>query len=114
MRLRGQEAADTPLTLYIVWHTWIVMNDELADLLPVSEVGRRLGLSAQRVRVLIDQGHLPATRTSLGRLVAIADVEAFRCHRDVFGRYRVAPSGVKEPDLAEQQLIEREEGEATP
>jgi excisionase family DNA binding protein len=73
------------------------MNDELANLLPVSEVGRLLGLSAQRVRVLIDQGHLPATRTALGRLVAASDVEAFRCHRDAFGRYRVATPEVKKP-----------------
>ena len=73
------------------------MYDELADHLPVSEVGRLLGLSAQRVRVLIDQGHLPAIRTPLGRLVAASDVEAFRRHRDVFGRYRVAVREVKEP-----------------
>jgi hypothetical protein len=90
------------------------MDDELADLLPVSEVGRLLGLSAQRVRVLVDQGYLPARRTSLGRLVAIADIEAFRRRRDVFGRYRVAPPAAKEPDLAEQHMIERQEGEATP
>ena len=72
------------------------MANDLADLLPVSEVGRRLGLSAQRVRMLIDAGHLPAIRTSLGRLVAPADVEAFRRRRDAFGRYRVAAPDVKE------------------
>jgi excisionase family DNA binding protein len=85
------------------------MHDELADLLPVSEVGRRLGLSAQRVRVLVDQGHLPATRTSLGRLIAATDVEAFRLCRDAFGRYRVAIPASKESGHAELPQVQEEE-----
>jgi len=67
-----------------------VMHDDLSELLPVSVVARELELSAQRVRALIDQGHLPAVRTPLGRLVAREDVARFRRRRDQFGRYRVA------------------------
>jgi len=69
---------------------WFLMNDDLAELLPVSVAARELQLSAQRVRVLIDQGHLPAIRTPLGRLVRREDVVRFRARRDQFGRYRVS------------------------
>ena len=68
----------------------ILMHDDLAELLPVSVAARELRLSAQRVRVLIDQGHLPAIRTPLGRLVRREDVVRFRARRDQFGRYRVS------------------------
>ncbi|MGO9197607.1 MAG: hypothetical protein ACLQK4_10850 [Acidimicrobiales bacterium] len=65
------------------------MQDDLARLMSVSVVARELELSAQRVRMLIDDGHLPAVRTPLGRLVAPEDVALFRQCRDQFGRYRV-------------------------
>ena len=68
----------------------VTMKDDLTDLLPVSVVARELELSAQRVRTLIDDGHLPAIRTPLGRLVAREDVVRFRQCRDQFGRYRLA------------------------
>jgi hypothetical protein len=68
----------------------VTVKDDLAELLPVSVVARALELSAQRVRTLIDEGHLPAIRTPLGRLVAREDVVRFRQCRDQFGRYRLA------------------------
>lgn len=59
------------------------------DLLLVSEAARRLGLSAQRVRVLADQGVLACIRTPFGRLFDLAEVERFRATRGPFGRYRL-------------------------
>ena len=47
-----------------------------AKYLAPSEAGRRLGVSAQRVRQLIDAGRLSAVVTPLGRIVPLADVEA--------------------------------------
>jgi predicted site-specific integrase-resolvase len=46
------------------------------DFVAPSEAGRRLGVSAQRVRQLIDEGRLTAVVTPLGRIVPVADVEA--------------------------------------
>ena len=48
------------------------------DLLELSAAARKLGLSADRVRELIDEGALPALRTSGGRrLIRSADLEKF-------------------------------------
>lgn len=73
------------------------MSQELASLIPVSEVARRLDLSAQRVRALADEGRIPYVMSPLGRLFDPDEVERFRLTRGPFGRYqapapRPAPS----------------------
>jgi excisionase family DNA binding protein len=47
-----------------------------------SGAGRRLGLSSERVRQLIATGELPATKTVLGHLVRVDDVEALARARE--------------------------------
>ena len=44
--------------------------------LTVGEAAHLLGLSAQRVRVLADQGTLEMSRSPLGRLISRASAEA--------------------------------------
>ena len=51
-----------------------------------SGAGRRLGVSAERVRQLIAEGKLPATKTALGNLVKVDDVEALAKARRERGR----------------------------
>lgn len=46
-----------------------------------SQAGRELGLSAQRVRQLMNSGELGGVRTPLGRLTSDVDVDAFRKRR---------------------------------
>lgn len=53
-----------------------------------SQAGRRLGVSAQRVRQLIDAGRLSAVVTPLGRIVPVADVEAEAKRRQELGGAR--------------------------
>jgi Sigma-70, region 4 len=61
------------------------MNSEL---LSASEVGRRLGISAERVRQLARKGQLnPVERTTLGQLWASEAVEEFAATRGRWGRY---------------------------
>lgn len=68
-------------------------------LLLVSEAARTLGLSAQRVRVLADQGVIACIRTPFGRLFDPTEVERFRATRGPFGRYRLgAPHPVGQHD----------------
>jgi hypothetical protein len=64
------------------------MDSELPRMLPVSEAARHLGLSAQRLRTLADEGRVPCVRTSLGRLFNLGDIEEFRRTRGPFGRYQ--------------------------
>jgi hypothetical protein len=59
------------------------------DLLLVSEAARVLGLSAQRLRTLADEGHVACVRTPFGRLFERAELERFRGTRGPFGRYRL-------------------------
>lgn len=54
----------------------IEATDATGDYLGLSEAGRRLRVSASRVRQLVDQGRLAAKWTPLGRIVLAADVEA--------------------------------------
>lgn len=49
---------------------------EQADYLTISEAGRRLKLSPQRVQQLFDAGRLIGIRTPYGRLVSEASTEA--------------------------------------
>jgi excisionase family DNA binding protein len=53
-----------------------VNDTDIETWLSPSEAGRRIGISGQRVRELIDAGKLPARRTVLGRLVPTSAVEA--------------------------------------
>jgi DNA-binding transcriptional MerR regulator len=57
-----------------------------------SQVGRRLQISAERVRQLAREGRLPPVEiTELGRLWDPTDVDRFAETRDQWGRYsRVA------------------------
>ena len=76
------------------------MNSEL---LAASQVGRRLGISAERVRQLARSGRLmPAERSQLGQLWSVETVEAFAATRDQWGRYSAVKSpsrgGAKAPD----------------
>lgn len=48
---------------------------------PTSEAARRLGLSAHRIRQMVDAGQLQAVRTPLGRLIPVTAVEAERRRR---------------------------------
>lgn len=68
-------------------------NGTLAgDPLTVAAAARLLGLTGQRVRALINGGQLAAVRTPLGYLLDSADVEAFKHHRNAFGRYETLPA----------------------
>ncbi len=51
------------------------------ELLSPAEAGRRLGLSVDRIRQLVDHGRLEATRTPLGRLIDAGSVEALAAER---------------------------------
>lgn len=55
--------------------------DDILDLLTPSEAARLLDVTPERVRQLADAGRLASTRTRLGRLFALADVEAFKVTR---------------------------------
>ena len=65
------------------------MTSPLDDLLLVSEAARILGISAQRLRTLADQGHVACVRTPFGRLFERGELERFRATRGPFGRYRL-------------------------
>ena len=74
-----------------------------SQLLPASQVGRRLGISAERVRQLARSGRLiPAEPSQLGQLWSVETVEAFAATRDQWGRYPSATGpirgGAKAPD----------------
>jgi len=59
-------------------------------ILLISEVSRVLNLSAQRVRVLSDQGKLPCTRSAGGvRLFRASEVERVRAERELATRGQV-------------------------
>jgi len=67
---------------------------EGSNLMPVTEVGRLLGVSDDRVRKLIVQGRLPAIRVgAVGiRLVRREDAEMLRRQREASrGRSNEAP-----------------------
>ncbi len=78
------------------------MTRELASLIPVSEAARRLQLSAQRVRVLADEGRLACVDSPLGRLFDPDEVERFRLTRGPFGRYE-APRSDASPGTPAQR-----------
>jgi len=60
----------------------------------VSQVARRLGLSAERVRQLARLGRLvPDQVTELGRLWLPETVERFAATRGLFGRYEPSEQG---------------------
>lgn len=65
------------------------MTSSYDDLLLISEAARILGLSAQRLRTLADEGHVACLRTPFGRLFDRAELERFRATRGPFGRYRL-------------------------
>lgn len=52
-----------------------------ANMVPVSEAGRRLGLSRVAVLKLIARGALPCVLTPLGRLISADAVEQLRQER---------------------------------
>ncbi len=53
-------------------------DEKNLDLLTPSEAARLLGLSADRVRGLADEGQLPVRKTTTGRRLFLrGDVEAF-------------------------------------
>ena len=56
----------------------------------VSQAARRLGVSHLRVRQLIAEGKLPATRTVLGHLIPAEAVEALAEEREKRQRERRA------------------------
>lgn len=69
---------------------------ENIQLLTVSQVARRLELSAERVRQLARSGRLPPDQeTSLGRFWRPETVERFAATRGRWGRYEtaIAPDG---------------------
>jgi len=51
-------------------------------LLSLSQAGRRLDLSASRLRQMTDSGQLDCIRTPLGRLIRESDIEALRVERE--------------------------------
>lgn len=74
------------------------MTSVLDNLLQISEAARVLGLSAQRLRALADQGHIACVRTPFGRLFERAELERFRATRGPFGRYRLSGSHARGDD----------------
>lgn len=54
---------------------------DLPQMLSRSEVARSLGVSGELVTRWLRDGRLPSTRTSLGRLVRVEDVEQLRRER---------------------------------
>jgi hypothetical protein len=63
------------------------------ELLSASQVGRRLGVSAERVRQLARSGRLPPAQTTpLGQLWSVDAVDDFAATRDQWGRYSVPSS----------------------
>jgi hypothetical protein len=54
---------------------------DISELIPRSEIGRRLGLSAQRIDQLFRSGTLPYVQTALGRLAHPRDVERYHEQR---------------------------------
>lgn len=66
------------------------------ELLSASQVGRLLGISAERVRQLARSGRLvPEQRTVLGQFWSPDTVEAFAETRDEFGRYSTPPGAMQ-------------------
>lgn len=61
---------------------------EMADILTVSAAARELGVSAERVRQLVDTGVLPAERGILGYRLIPADAVAELKERRNAGRTR--------------------------
>jgi excisionase family DNA binding protein len=59
----------------------VLSDNTLKRYVAPSEAARRLGLSGSRVRQLIAEGHLSAVVTPLGRIIAVADVEAEQARR---------------------------------
>jgi ATP sulfurylase len=53
-----------------------VNDTDIETWLSPSEAGRRIGISGQRVRDMVNSGQLPAKRTMLGRLIPLTAVEA--------------------------------------
>ena len=51
-------------------------TDAVVDWLSPGEAARKLGLSVTRIHQLADSGRLVMQRTSLGRLISAASVEA--------------------------------------
>lgn len=75
------------------------VTPSLDELLQISEAARVLGLSAQRLRTLADEGHVSCVRTPFGRLFERAELERFRATRGPFGRYRLRPpDALGDPD----------------
>lgn len=71
--------------------------DQKTHLMTVSQVARRLSLSAERVRQLARAGRLPPDQvTALGRLWRPETVERFAANRGLWGRYG-APEQESEP-----------------
>ncbi len=73
-------------------------------LMTASQVGRRLQISAERVRQLAREGRLPPVEiTELGRLWDPIDVDRFAETRDQWGRYSraavVTTATVESPEL---------------
>ncbi len=50
----------------------------MADIITTAEAGRRLGVTAQRIRQYIAEGRILATKVGRDYLVEAASVEAFR------------------------------------
>jgi hypothetical protein len=78
------------------------------ELLSASQVARRLGISAERVRQLARSGRLnPVERTTLGQLWTADAVEEFAATRGRWGRYGTVeplepPASARRPDAGGQ------------
>lgn len=78
--------------------------NENTQLMTVSQVARRLRLSAERVRQLARSGRLPPAQvTELGRLWNPEAVEAFAATRGRWGRYDGSSDRGSTPD----EMVER-------
>lgn len=74
---------------------------EEAFTLSRAQVAQRLGLSPERVRQLASSGDLNSTRTSLGRLFRLSEVDAYRrkrTERTQSHDLRSAPTPKQNPD----------------
>jgi excisionase family DNA binding protein len=71
------------------------MNEATREaLLTVGAAARLLGISADRVRDLVEQGQIPCTRGSGGlRLLRCDDVERLRAERERRRAARIRPRG---------------------
>ncbi len=54
----------------------MTIQSDVDALLSPTQAAQLLGLSAQRLRQLSDEGRVPVVRTALGRLYGRADIEA--------------------------------------